>query len=226
MHLNVSDLISAVVATYVGVLTIYGFVITARKERAERIKLLQHDKLIAEGDEETTRLSEILADRDDDIKENIVELKDLIQRVVDQSVVDAAITKKELEHSLKLYSILQAVVTASPSAIIITDWDCNIILWNGAATALFGYLEHEIVGRNVSILIPEDMKGAHYSGLDRYHRTHEPRILGQTTDVFGMHKNGTKFRITMSLSGSETGTGDKYFCAIITGRDRRKEDNG
>lgn len=62
---------------------------------------------------------------------------------------------------------LAAIITGSDDAIISKDLAGNIRSWNAGATRLFGYRAEEVVGRPVTILIPEDR-------LDE-----EPRILAE-----------------------------------------------
>ena len=53
-------------------------------------------------------------------------------------------------------SALAAIVTASDDAIVSKDLNGTILTWNGGAERMFGYREHEVVGRSITILLPED----------------------------------------------------------------------
>ena len=54
---------------------------------------------------------------------------------------------------------LAAILSDSSDAIVSTDMNKNIPSWNRGAEEIFGYTEEEILGRNASILVPDELKG-------------------------------------------------------------------
>jgi PAS domain S-box-containing protein len=53
---------------------------------------------------------------------------------------------------------LDAVIDASPLAIVCSDLDRKIMLWNRGAEQVYGYSEAEVIGRAIRIVRPEDME--------------------------------------------------------------------
>jgi PAS domain S-box-containing protein len=61
-----------------------------------------------------------------------------------------------LQDSLKKQAILAAIIDSSEDAIISKTLDGIITSWNNAAQRMFGYVESEVIGKHISLLIPED----------------------------------------------------------------------
>jgi len=85
---------------------------------------------------------------------------------------------------------------------------------NPADERIFGYAASEIIGRNVSMLMPEPYHSEHDGYLERYRRTGERRIIGIGREVRGRRKDGTEFLFEMALSTWKTGS-DTFFSGVI-----------
>lgn len=86
--------------------------------------------------------------------------------------------------------------------------------FNQAAESIFGWAEAEVVGRNVSVLMPAPYREEHDGYLDRYHRTREPRIIGSGREVVGLRKNGSTFPMTLGVSEVQVPDG-QLFAGIV-----------
>ncbi len=81
---------------------------------------------------------------------------------------------------------------------------------NPSAERLFGYQEAELVGQNVSVLMPSPYREEHDGYLARYQATHDPHIIGIGREVQGRHRDGTVFPIHLSVGEMQTGGVRKY----------------
>jgi adenylate cyclase len=111
-------------------------------------------------------------------------------------------------------STLEAIVRSAADAIVTADDSGNIVGWNPAAERLFGYVEDDVVGEPLTILLPHRFRSAHEDGLSRVVETGETRIIGQTVEVFGLHEDGHEFPIELSLATWLEG-GKRFFSGII-----------
>ena len=122
----------------------------------------------------------------------ITPIRDRDGAVVSASVVARDITaRKEAEEALRASEErLRALTEAAADAIIAADGDGRILSWNAAATRLFGYAKEEVVGRPLTLLMPESYRAAHAQGLRRLTAGGEPRELGHTLELVGRRKDG------------------------------------
>lgn len=110
---------------------------------------------------------------------------------------------------MKNSELLQAIVQNAIDGIISIDANGIVQSINPSACKLFGYLPGEVVGNNISILMPMPDSQQHDHYLRRYHVTHKPRIIGIGREVTGLRRDKTTF--PMRLGVSEVNYDDKVF---------------
>jgi diguanylate cyclase (GGDEF)-like protein/PAS domain S-box-containing protein len=96
----------------------------------------------------------------------------------------------------KVTARLAAIVSASRDAIISKNIDGTIESWNDGAAAIYGYSEAEIVGKNVCLIVPEDLRDD-LEALNRRVRRGE-RILPFETER--MTRSGQRIPVSLTLS--------------------------
>jgi len=94
-----------------------------------------------------------------------------------------------------LTSVLQTV----PDAMILIDEAGLIRDFSETAERQFGWLSEEVIGRNVSMLMPSPYREAHDGYLERYYRTGERRIIGVGRVVVGERKDGSTFPMELAV---------------------------
>ena len=104
---------------------------------------------------------------------------------------------------------LQSILDTVPDAMIVIDERGLIQSFSAAASRLFGWSVDEVVGRNVSLLMPEPYRGGHDGYLDRYKTTGERRIIGIGRVVVGERRDGSTF--PMELAVGEMRSGNRRF---------------
>lgn len=107
-----------------------------------------------------------------------------------------------------------ALMSAAVDAIIIIDENGSVLQFNPAAEQLFGYAEQDVVGRNVSLLMPEPHRSRHDSYLRRYRETGKAQIIGKGREEFGQRRNGDTFPMLLSVGKASRPEGD-VFVGII-----------
>jgi PAS domain S-box-containing protein len=116
----------------------------------------------------------------------------------------------------------RSVTESANDAIVSADEVGKIIYWNRAAQKIFGYEFDEIIGRDLSSLMPERYRSAHKAGMERLRQTGETRVIGKTIELHGLRKNGIEFPLELSLSTWKTKEGT-FFTGIIRDITERKD---
>jgi PAS domain S-box-containing protein len=140
----------------------------------------------------------------------------------------AAVASVERERSLAVDAAAhhaahwRAIVDTATEAIVTIDEQGVVESVNGAAQRLFGYAPDELLGQNVSLLMPEPFRGEHDGYLERYLRTGQRRIIGIGREVVARRKDGSEFPIDLSVGEGWSG-GRRFFTAVIRDVSDRKD---
>ena len=119
----------------------------------------------------------------------------------------------------------RALLESAPDAMVIVDWHGHIQLINVQAERMFGWSRDELVGQNISELIPDRFRGRHREHVAGYIGDAVPREMGTNLELYGRRKDGSEFPVEISLSPLETDRGLLISSAIrdITSRKRSEE---
>ena len=92
------------------------------------------------------------------------------------------------------------LVAAAGDAVIVSDAGGAIILWNPAATRIFGFSEAEALGQSLDLIIPERQRQRHWDGYDRTMRTGETRYGSDVLRVPALSKDGRQLSIAFTVA--------------------------
>lgn len=173
-----------------------------------------------------------LAESNEELSQQVLELRDLRDRS-DQQAAKAlslaenlTVARDEAERAtrraeadeLRIRSILNTV----NDAIITIDMDGLIESFNRAAETIFGYKQDEVLGRNVSMLMPEPQRSDHNQHLRAYNVGGPARVLGQTVEQVAQLRDGTVFPIEVSVNAMLISGETKFTGVIRDITERRK----
>ena len=108
----------------------------------------------------------------------------------------------------------RSIIRSAVDAIVLIDAQGRIEAFNPAAERLFGYTEAYVLGRNVSMLMPEPYRSEHDTYLARYLSTGDRRIIGIGREVTGQRRDGSTFPLHLSV-GEANVDGELKFTGII-----------
>jgi PAS domain S-box-containing protein len=106
-------------------------------------------------------------------------------------------------------------------AMMTVDEDGRIQLVNLQAEALFGYAREELVGKPLSLLVPERFRGTHSRHVGSYLAGPSARAMGPERELFGRRKDGTEIPIEVNLSPRPSDAGTRIVASIRISERRR-----
>ena len=94
---------------------------------------------------------------------------------------------------------LRQLVECVGDAIIVADAHEKIVLWNPAATRIFGYLEEEALGNSLDLIVPERQRQKHSEGYSHSMETGTTRYGTSLLKVPAKHKDGSMLSIAFTV---------------------------
>jgi PAS domain S-box-containing protein len=134
------------------------------------------------------------------------------------------ITERQHEESARRYSEEKhrLVVETANDAIVSMDDTGTIQFANPSSTRIFGYDPAELIGKPLTVLMPQFMRELHENGFRRYLATGQRHINWQGTELTAVRKNGQEFPVEISF-GELTRDGHKIFTGFIRDISKRKQ---
>lgn len=120
---------------------------------------------------------------------------------------------QNIEHDVSK-ARLEALLDTAVDGIIVIDSSGSVEAYNPACERLFGYSAHEVMGRNVKMLMPNPYRDEHDQYLANYRATGRKRIIGIGREVLGRRNDGTTFPMYLSV-GEGRVSGKSIFVGII-----------
>lgn len=109
---------------------------------------------------------------------------------------------------------IQAIMDNVVDGIITIDEHGLIESFNAAAERIFGHAANDVVGRNISMLMPEPYRSQHDSYLARYLASGQARILGVSREVQAVRKDGGLFPMDLAVNEIRL-DGRHFFTALV-----------
>ena len=101
--------------------------------------------------------------------------------------------EQRLEINTVLESVGEGILTINEAG--------NIESYNLAAANIFGYSAQEVLGQSLTMLMPEELREAHTSGMQRYLESGIARVVGRPAlEMVGLHKNGGRFTLELTVN--------------------------
>jgi diguanylate cyclase (GGDEF)-like protein/PAS domain S-box-containing protein len=109
------------------------------------------------------------------------------------------------------------------SGIMMIDTRGTIQMANPAAERIFGFNRDELIGSNITMLMPEHHAAHHHRFIHNYLATGDPKIIGTFRELQGKHRNGALIPLELAVSEIKL-EGEHHFLGILSDITVRKQD--
>lgn len=143
--------------------------------------------------------------------QNLLAAQSELENQVEIRTKDLALTNIALRTSEERY---RSVVQAANAAIITADRHGIVRGWNSGAERMFGWLQEETIGQSLTLIIPLRYRQAHLAGLQKIANGAASHLVGTNTLLDGMRKDGSEFKLEMTLGSWQTDDGT-WFTGVL-----------
>lgn len=131
------------------------------------------------------------------------------------SQIGQFIERKQAEEALQASEErFRTVAETAAEGIITMDETSTLVFVNRATEQIFGYTEAEMLGQNLSMLMPERLRSAHHQAMARYLDTHKRHLSWEAVHLQGRHKNGKEIPLELAFWEFNQHS-RKYFGSIV-----------
>ena len=112
-------------------------------------------------------------------------------------------------------TVVEQILEQTLDAVVTIDGRNEVVFFNDAAERLWGYRRDEVLGRNVAMLVPPEMRSDHDGFVNRHRETDENRIVGTSRQVPVHCKDGTVKYGQLTLRQVRLGNDETRYIAFI-----------
>lgn len=124
-----------------------------------------------------------------------------------------------------MISVYKEIFDCSPVAMLLIDEKSRIELANKHAESLFEYSAEELIGKDIDILVPEEIRAKHPKLVKDYFSAPLSRQMGVGRNLFGVKKNGSKFPVEIGLNPIQADGKLYVMSSVIDITERMKADD-
>ncbi len=137
-----------------------------------------------------------------------------------EDIADVRFAEEALKESEQKF---RALAQTAHEAILSADCSGNILFWNRGAEIMFGYESHEIIGKHISMLVPDDTFNHLLENVQQViAREAENVDRAHMIEALGKRKDSSNFPAEISLSSWQSRDAT-YYTAIIREVTKRKK---
>ncbi len=144
-----------------------------------------------------------------EVKGVVVAFSDITERK------HAARTLRESEEQFR------HLAESARAAILVMADDDTVLFANPAVQTIFGYPPSEVVGRPLTMLMPDEYRPRHRAGIERFLASGERRIRWEGVELPGLRKDGSVIALEVTISDFER-EGKRYFTGLAHDISARK----
>lgn len=92
------------------------------------------------------------------------------------------------------------LIEQSPDAMIYSDIQGRVRVWNAAASKMFGFSAEQAIGQSLDIIIPEKLRKAHWRGFDAAIAAGVTKHSGKPMPTKALRADGSEFYTEMGFA--------------------------
>ena len=115
--------------------------------------------------------------------------------------------------------LAERILDQVADAVICANHSGTVIRWNHACSALFGYSAEEALGQSIELIIPENLRAAHWGGFDAAMTKGATKLAGRPTLTQAVHKSGRRLYVEMSFAIVKGDAESDVLGAVAVARD-------
>lgn len=131
-------------------------------------------------------------------------------------------TISDIDDKRREHERLIAIIESAPNSLIMVDGEGRIRLINSQTEALFGYRRDELIGQNIEVLVPQDLRDQHIKDRVAYIRKPVGRAMGKGRELFAVRKDGAQIAVEIGLNPVSM-DGETYVLSSILDISERKK---
>ena len=144
------------------------------------------------------------------------------KKVLQATVRDITLNKSYEAKLMENEQRFRSVTESANDAIVSVNSEGEIWGWNNSAVRMFGYSKEEIIGKDLSVIMPKRLVELKNDMIQRIQQGEYQSVVGHSFELFGLRKNEVEFPMELSISTWETGSG-KFMTGTIRDITDRKQ---
>lgn len=142
-----------------------------------------------------------------------------------QTLAQLIVAYRERKTLVDNESRLRMVIDNAVEGIISTDASGFITSFNAAAERIFGYSHDQVIGRSVSILVPQDQMDKHHKAVHEHFLSQDAKQINSEFETEGRHRRGNTIPLELSVAKVTNPSGTQYTGIVrdITERKQHEE---
>ena len=95
---------------------------------------------------------------------------------------------------------MDSLIEQNPDAMIFADTEGTIRVWNVAAERIFGFTKEDAIGSNLDIIVPQNLRKAHWRGYEQAMQRGETKYVGKSLPTKSLHADGSVIYVELGFS--------------------------
>ena len=149
------------------------------------------------------------------------QIGEVLARVKTHIELKRALTERNIflrqaqEATASAVSIHRAILESSLDSVVVMNSEGQVVEFNPAAEALFGYQRDQVIGKSLAtLIIPPELREGHRQGLKRYLATGQGQVIGRRVEMPALCADGRSVRVELAIM-PVPGSNPQLFAGVI-----------